>query len=120
MRRQMAHAIRPLARRWSILPLLLLLSCDGGTRGSGISGGFSTLTGSLAPSASSSAALRALGVAEPTPITVRVREAPDIEATVDPLSLSFTLSDVPAGDITVDFVGDTTASIALNGLPEDV
>jgi len=111
-----------LARLW-VLPLLLLLACDGGTRGSGINGGFSTLTGSLAPSTSSTAAAL-FGRAAVTPtasqVLVQVREAPGIEAVVDPLTLSFTLSGVPAGDVTLDFISDTTSTLVLYGVPEGV
>lgn len=106
---------------WWILPLLLLLSCDGGTRGSGIGGGFSTLTGSLAPSSSAAVAMfTARQATAETPVVVQVREAPGLETQVDPITRSFTLSDVPAGNVTLDFVSDTTSTLVLNGVPDNV
>src|SRR5205809_7106638 len=53
-------------------------------------------------------------------VVVRVRNAPDVQTVVDPVTHSFTLTDVPAGDVTIDFLSDTTASLTLHGLPERV
>lgn len=109
-----------LSRHWWILPLLVLLSCDGGTRGSGISGGFSTLTGSLAVEGSAAAFFATAAETTATDIVVQVRQAPGVQSVVDPITHSFTITDVPAGDVTLDFVGDTTSTLELHGLPEDV
>jgi PKD repeat protein len=107
--------------RWGwILPLLVLFACDGGTRGSGIGTGFSTLTGSLADDSLSRALVAGGAAQEQAPIVVQVREAPGVEATVDPLTRGFTLTDVPPGDVTLDFSGDVSASLSLYGLPEAV
>jgi PKD repeat protein len=101
--------------------LLAVIGCDGGTRGSGIDAGFSTLTGSLAlaPANEGSRALAANGVGGAA-VVVQVRERPEIQAVVDPVTLTFTLDNVPAGDVTIDFLSTEAASIALRGLPEDV
>jgi len=116
----MSHRRRVLARL-RFLPLLLLIACDGGTRGSGIGGGgFSTLSGSLAASPSTLAAAFGAAAQTDTPIVVQIREAPDVHVTVDMLTNSFTLMGVPAGNVTVDFISDTTSTLVLKGLPEDV
>jgi PKD repeat protein len=122
MRLHMSHRASRLARHWWVMPLLVLWSCDGGTRGSGISGGFSTLTGSLAVDGASAAFVAAARgeAAEASSVVVQVREVPGATTTVDPLTHGFTLSEVPAGDITVDFIGETTSTFVLRGLPEDV
>jgi len=39
---------------------------------------------------------------------------------VDPVTRTFALADVPPGDVTIDFVSRSTASIALRGLPSAV
>jgi PKD repeat protein len=109
-----------MARRAWILPLLLLFACDGGTRGSGIGAGFSTLTGSLAPEPEIQALWSGGAAAGTLSITVQVREAPEIQTQVDPLTRSFTLATVPPGDVTLDFGGDVDASMTLYGLPEAV
>lgn len=119
MRRPTSRRGSLLSRLW-LLPLLLVLSCDGGTRGSGIGTGFSTLSGSLAVDSLSSALRAVGGAAETAQVVVQVREAPDVQAVVDPLTNNFTLSDVPPGDVTLDFVADTTSTLVLHGLPENV
>lgn len=109
-------------RRWAVLLLAVLVACDGGTRGSGIGAGFSTVTGSIAGEAGQGSGIPlsvAPGDASPA-IVVQVREFPDIQTTVDPVTRNFTLADVPAGDVTLDFISATTASLSLHGLPEDV
>jgi len=117
MKRPTSRWVSPLSWLW-LLPLLLL-ACDGGTRGSGIGTGFSTLSGSLAVDSLSSA-LRTSGLVESPQVVVQVREAPGVQAIVDPLTHAFTLADVPPGDVTVDFIGETTSTLVLYGLPESV
>ncbi len=112
------------ARWWWVLVLAVLCACDGGTRGSGIGTGigFATVSGSLAATSTGAAtlALNAPAGDASAAVVVQVREAPDVQTVVDPVTHSFTLSQVPAGDITIDFISTQTASISLRGLPENV
>lgn len=108
--------------RW-VIPLLALAACDGGTRGSGIGTGFATVSGSVAAQTAQTAGLApaAAYAADANPaIVVQVHDDPSIQAVVDPVTQTFTLSGVPAGDVTLDFVSTTTASITLHGVPQNV
>ncbi len=106
--------------KWASLLFVFLAACDGGTRGSGITGaGLSTVSGSIAATAGA-AAQRIPGSRATAAIVVQVREFPDIEAVVDPITRTFALTGVPPGDVTIDFVSTSTASIVLRGLPEEV
>ena len=123
MRPSMLRPGRFCARWWWAIPLLALVACDGGTRGSGIGAGFATVSGSVAAPTTQTAGLLTAtafaGDASPA-VVVQVHDDPSIQAVVDPVTQTFTLSGVPAGDVTLDFVSTTTASITLYGVPEDV